>query len=279
MPLETHSRFGVIGDPVDHSLSPRMHNTAFADLGLPYLYLPFHVRAAELSRFVRRMGRTGLGGINVTIPHKTAIVDHMDRLSDEARRIGAVNTVVLSAGRRVGHNTDGRGFILALKSKTGRSPKGESVLIFGAGGAARGIAFALAQAGIRSIVIVNRGLKNGERLAMDLKKQAPHLSCEAFGLGSRSWKGHIGEIGLIIQTTPVGMDGRSSLAIDFNQADRRAVVCDLIYRPTPFLKKAAAHSLKVMGGLPLLLWQGALAFQLWTGRRAPLAAMEAALRS
>lgn len=272
--------FGVIGDPIDHSLSPRMHNAAFAHVGLPCLYLPFHVTSRELKNFVRHMGRMGLSGINVTIPHKISILDWLDSLSDDARRIGAVNTVSIENGRRRGSNTDGAGFLHALKSRTGFDPRGASVLLFGAGGSARAIAFALVKAGIKKISIVNRSMNHAESLATALKQYRSDVHCTIHGLASVRWQSVVPETKLIIQATSIGLKNNRSIPLRFSAAARGTVVCDIVYRPglTPFLKKAAGCGLKILDGLPMLLSQGALAFRIWTGRRAPIDVMETILK-
>ena len=279
MSLEPPRLLGVIGDPIEHSLSPRMHNAALAHLGLPFLYLPFHVTGRELKSFVRNMGRLGLAGINVTIPHKIAIIDLMDRMSDAARRVGAVNTVALVGGRRIGHNTDGEGFLSALRTKTGFNPRGETALLLGAGGAARAIAFALSQAGITRLAIVNRSTGAAERLAADLVNDRPDLKCSTYGLQSRGWRSETEAANLIIQATSLGLSDDHSVPVDFAHSPRGAVVCDLVYRQglTPFLRRAKAHHLKILEGRSMLLWQGALAFKIWTGHCPPLDVMAAAL--
>src|SRR5690606_13907249 len=147
---------GVIGDPVSHTLSPPMHNAAFRHLGIDWVYVPFHVRPEHVGAAVRSIVALGLKGFNVTVPHKTAVMEFLDEIGREAPLIGAVNTVVNDGGRLVGYNTDGQGFLRSLERQGGRSVQGADVLILGAGGAAKAIACAAALSGAGRVVVANR---------------------------------------------------------------------------------------------------------------------------
>ncbi len=253
----------LIGDPVAHSVSPAMHNAAFQTLGLNYSYLAFRVSVAGLRDAIAGLRGLGLRGANVTIPHKTAVIPLLDEVDAKARRIGAVNTIVNVGGRLVGYNTDGLGFLTALKNH-GFDPKGQKAVVLGAGGAARAVVFALRDAGA-SVSIINRTFASAQELAAE-------TGTAAFEMTEAGFNTALAGPSLAVNTTSVGMspdDGSPPLPAHLLYPG--LTVFDTVYRPrqTRLLKEAAAAGCRIIGGLEMLVEQGALAFELWTGEAAP----------
>ena len=270
--------FGVFGDPVDHSLSPAMHNAAFAAAGLPHVYLRYRVPAALLPAAVREARALGMGGLNLTVPLKEAVLPLLDGVTPEAERIGAVNTILFSAGGRlVGDNTDGRGFLAALRGRV--RLRGARAVVIGAGGAARAVATALGRAGCARITVANRTRARGERLAERLSRlggaviaTVPLVALE---------RGQVLEdTTLVVNATPLALAGAGP-RVRWTATPRGCLGVELVYatRPTPFLVAAARAGRRTLGGAHMLLHQGTLAFEAWTGRRAPRAVMARALRA
>jgi len=264
---------GIFGDPVAHSRSPAMHNAAFRALGLPYVYLPFAVTPAGLAGAVAAIRALGMAGVNLTIPHKERVLPHLDGVSGEARRIGAVNTVVNQNGRLIGHNTDGRGFLLAVRSAWGLSMRGRVVCLLGAGGAARAVAVALVGAGAGRVIIANRDVSRARRLARSMGGR--RSSVRVIPLSDDALKEVASECDCLVNATAVGLRRGDPRLVGPSTVGRFPSVCDLIYQPavTPLLRDARAAGCRTMNGLGMLVHQGALAFELWTGRKAPIAVM------
>jgi shikimate dehydrogenase len=272
---------GIFGYPVAHTLSPAMHNAALEALAIEACYLPFDVSPADLPGALDGIRRLGLLGVNLTIPHKEAALPLMDALSEEAARVGAVNTVEVREGNLVGHNTDGPGFVRFLREDQGLRLDGRRVLALGAGGAGRAISFACADEHATQIVIANRSKERGERLAADLRRAYPKVRISAVLLTPEALVGVFRSgIDLIVQTTPMGMRPEDPAPIPPELIEPRHVVCDIIYLPeeTPLLQAARLRGASQVGGLGMLLHQGALAFEIWTGRPAPLPVMREALQ-
>lgn len=269
--------FGVLGDPVDHSLSPAMHNAAFAAAGLPHLYLRYHVPVAALPAALAEARRLGMGGLNLTVPLKEAVLPLVDTLTPEAERIGAANTLVFARGRVVGDNTDGRGFLAALRGRVGL--RGAHAVIIGAGGSARAVGTALAGAGCDLVTIANRTPARATALAARLA-EAGDATTRVVPLRALARGDVLEDATLVVNTTPVGLAG-AAVQVQIGAAPARCLFVDLVYasRPTPFLASAHRAGRPTLDGARMLLEQGALAFEAWTGRRAPRAAMAAALRA
>lgn len=253
--------YAVIGDPVSHSKSPSMHEAWFGENGIDASYIPVHVPAGTAGEAVAALRRLGASGWNVTVPHKQAIIPYLDEVDPIAAEMQAVNTVkVLPDGRLLGMNTDGPGFVRSLEERIGQSLSEEPVLIIGAGGAANGIALAMKQAGYGKISVCNRTVEKAEALCS-------RIGGEALGLEEAADR--LGEFGIIIQTTPVGMStATGGLPIALDRLDRRTVVADIVYSPlyTDFLKAAMNNGNVIVDGLGMFIWQGALAFHEWTGK-------------
>jgi shikimate dehydrogenase len=259
----------VLGFPVAHSLSPVIHNAAFAALEMDWTYVALPVEPGTVPVAVAGLRALGFAGANVTMPHKEAVADAMDELTDDAQRLRAVNTIELRGGALVGHNTDAPGFARFLERDVGFDPAGRTALLFGAGGAARACALALAQAGLTRIVVALREPARARPLADALDGYAVVVEAVEFDDAARV------EADLVVNGTPLGAHGET---IPLPAVGPDSVVVDLLYRPasTPLQQAARAIGAKAFGGLGLLLHQAALSFELWTGRPAPLEVMSAA---
>jgi len=268
---------GLFGHPVAHSKSPQMHNAAFAHLGLDFAYAAFDVPPERVGEAVAAVRALNMRGVNVTIPHKVAVLPYLDALSEEARIIGAVNTIVNEGGRLTGHNTDGIGYVSALREESGFDPQGKRVLLLGAGGAARAVAAQIALAGARQLTVAARDGEKARELAAHLRGYA-----DADDILLERAHEKVPAYDLIINTTPIGMhphgEGVPLPTAYFREGQ---FVSDLIYNPrkTRFLQEAEARGSTVSGGLGMFIHQGAHAFSLWTGRKAPTDVMRQTVES
>jgi len=261
---------GVIGDPIEHTMSPVMHNAAFKKLGLDYLYVPFRVRKEELGRAVEGMRALNIRGLNVTIPHKVAIIPLLDKLDPLVEKIGAVNTIVNDGGVLTGYNTDATGFLQALLEEV--EPEGKNIVILGAGGASRAVSFILAERGA-SLVILNRQLELdwAEELARRIS-QSFNKEVKALILNEENLAVMLERADVLVNATSVGMSPK----IDETPVPARLlkpglIIFDILYNPvkTRLMKEAEVAGAQTIGGLDMLVWQGALAFEKWTGHKAP----------
>ena len=253
----------LIGDPVRQSVSPAMHNAAFQALGLNYAYLAFQVPPANLGDAITVARGPGFRGANITIPHKTTVLRLLDNIDPSAKRIGAVNTLVNDAGKLTGHNTDAPGFLAALRSG-GFEPKGEKAVVLGAGGAARAIVFALRDAGA-TVAVVNRSPEAAIALAGE-------AGASAFEMTDSGFESALDGASAVVNATNVGMSPDiDSTPLPAHLLQPGLVVFDSVYRPqqTRLLKDAQAGGCAIVGGLDMLVEQGALAFELWIGEKAP----------
>jgi len=269
----------ILGRPVAHTLSPTMHNAAFAALALPYVYLPWPVRPEGLGAAAAAFrAMENFAGANVTVPHKEAVRVHLDALSPEAEGIGAVNTVIPRDGRLLGHNTDGVGFVASLR-EGGTDPRGARVLLLGAGGGAKGVAYALAAEGAAAITVANRSPERAEALVGTLSSRFPGCQFLALPLQAPGVAEAVKSADVLINATAVGLARGEALPLDLGGLRPTTLVCDLIYRPpeTLLLEAARGKGCRVLNGLGMLLHQGAAAFRLFTGVDPPLDAMRAAL--
>ncbi|MCL4459773.1 MAG: shikimate dehydrogenase [Chloroflexi bacterium] len=279
MPIDAKTKVtGLIGYPVEHSLSPFIHNRAFAHLRLNYCYVVFPVPPVQLEAAIKGMHALGLVGVNVTIPHKEAVKPYLDELSPEATAIGAVNTIVVRDGRMIGYNTDALGCQRAL-AETGFDPQGKEVIVLGAGGAARAVVYALAQANSR-ITIFNRTIQRGEELARQFRSLFPAARLESCSLNERLLAERMATAALLINTTPLGMwpQTEASPLPWTGLLGPHLLVFDLVYNPreTLLLRQARQAGARTIGGLAMLIHQAASAFHLWTGVEPPLEVMYSA---
>jgi shikimate dehydrogenase len=272
--IDSHTvLYGVIGDPIRHSKSPVMLNRAFRETGVNAVYAAFHVAPDRLAAFAEGARAMGMGGFNVTIPHKTAIMAFLDEIDPTAEAAGAVNTVVRRDDRLIGFNTDGPGYVRSLKEEAGAEIAGRRIVVLGAGGAARGILHALAREKPARIAIVNRTVSRAEELARSLAADVPRAA-----LGPDDLREACADADIVINTTSAGMLPNTDelpLGIDAAWMKPGAVASDIVYNPmrTRFLMEAERAGCRTHGGLGMFIYQGAYAFEYWTGRAAPVEAM------
>ena len=269
-------RLAVFGDPVAHSVSPPMHNAALVALGMDLLYTRVHVRPDELPDALSHVARAGFIGVNLTIPHKTAVLPLLDAVDAHATRLGAVNTVRVEAdGTLRGFNTDGPGFVRAVRAEFGLTLRGASVLILGAaGGAGRALATQCVLEGCERIVLVNRTFEKARELA------------ETLGASAVPWEeaaGTLGDVDLVVNASSVGLHAGDKSPLPAAAIPAGTLIFDTVYRasgePTPLLAAAREAGARTAAGLALLLYQGALSFEHWFGVPAPLEAMQRGLAS
>lgn len=276
MPINGRTKIvGIIGDPVEHSLSPVMHNAAFKHLNMNFAYIPFHVKPEQLSQAIKGMRALGMIGLNVTVPHKIEVMEYLDEISSAAAAIGAVNTIYIKDNRLIGDNTDGQGFIRALIEDEGITIAGKSVVILGAGGSARAIGYSLLKEGISRLIFCNRTISRAEEMARSFQSMSVFVA----GMGIEDSREEITQTDIIINTTSIGMKQGDPLLIDPSLIKKGQVVYDIIYSPpeTPLLQWAKARGARAINGLGMLVHQGALAFELWTGCPAPIMIMRKAI--
>ena len=272
-------RVGIIGYPLGHTLSPVMHQAAFNHLGLPYTYQAFEVKPEGLADFMKKEARAAdLKGLNVTVPHKETVLAFLDELKPEAKAIGAVNTVCSADGQLVGHNTDAYGFNASLILDARVHPSTCRAVIFGAGGAARAVVYALLSRGASSVVVINRNPERAGQIVQDFLDLAAGRRFLALPANPQNYAEELKRSTLIVNATSVGLEGdETPLAKDMIPPE--ILVYDLIYKPSPtrLLREAKEAGARVLGGLGMLLYQGVASFQLWTGVAAPIEVMREAL--
>lgn len=261
---------GLFGNPVKHSFSPAMHNAAIEKLGINFVYLPFHIKN-DIETAVAAVRAIGFCGVNVTIPYKEKVIPFLDLLTDEAKNIGAVNTIINENGKLIGDNTDGRGFIRSLKEGLKFDVSGKDCFIVGAGGAARAIAVSLVFAGAGKIYITDLASEKAEAIAKLNDKIKVVATAEIQTIIAKS--------DLVINATPAGME-TDSVPFELNFLTSNNVVYDIVYnRETPLIKHCKSNGIKCMTGLEMLLYQGVLAFEDWTKQNAPVDVMRKTLLS
>lgn len=250
--------FAVIGDPIKHSKSPEMHHFWYEQMNEDAAYVPIHVTPALLEQAVQSMKLLGASGWNVTIPHKEAIIPYLDALDEQAKKMGAVNTVVRQAdGTLKGYNTDGLGFVRSLEEAIGSSKKHERLLLIGAGGAARGIAFALQASGYTNITIANRTVEKAAAIVRELGSGTA-ISLQQAGE-------QLAQFDILVQTTSAGLSDDFSMPFPLTHLRAHTVVADIVYNPlvTPFLAAAKEHGAHIVTGVGMFVHQGAIAYEHW----------------
>ena len=270
------SLVGLIGYPLGHTISPAFQQVAFDHHSLPVKYHAWPTHPDLLAGKVNSLRGGEYLGANVTVPHKEHVAGLVDRLDPAAAAIGAVNTIVRENGSLAGYNTDAYGFVTSLRAKAGFDPRGKRAVLLGAGGAARAAVFALAEEGVRSLVIANRTLERAESLAAGLGGAVHDLA--AVPLGGPGLERAVSDADLIVNSTSVGMQGGDAGSVSPLRAElipASALVYDMVYNParTPLLEEAAEAGAACLGGLPMLVYQGAGAFERWTGLDAPVQVM------
>jgi len=270
------SELGIIGFPIGHSISPVFQQAALDHCGIEATYRATEVSPDQVGDFVKNLRRPEILGINVTVPHKEAVIPYLDEVDEFATEAGAVNTIVNREGRLTGHNTDGYGFLRALQEGGGFQPQGRKALILGAGGAARGVVLALVREGISQLLVANRTLARAEVLAQlgrarGIPAQAIPLSWNELSLAAV-------EAHLIVNCTTIGMaqgPDPQGAPLLLHQIPPTSLVYDLVYNPleTPLLRAAARAGAGILGGIQMLVYQGAASFEMWTGKTAPVPVM------
>lgn len=280
MKITGHTKIvGIFGDPVEQTLSPAMHNAAFEALGIEMAYVPFHVRSMDLGAAVDGIRALNMRGMNITIPHKEEVLKHLDGIDDHARGIGAVNSIVNMDGSLIGYNTDGPGYLLSLRDDAGCAPGGKKIIIIGAGGAARSIIYAVLGARPAAVTLANRTESRAVELAVEFREKFRGVDIHTAPLEKEALRPLMREADIVVNTTSIGMMGRGGLDLPMEELPQHALVSDIVYRPleTDMIKKAVARGLKTHSGLGMLVRQGAITFELWTGMKAPLDAMRKAV--
>ncbi|TMB67033.1 MAG: shikimate dehydrogenase [Chloroflexi bacterium] len=273
---------GVIGFPLKRSLSPVFQQAALNHLRLDIVYEAWPTASDGLQTRIKTMRSPTVLGANVTIPHKENVLAMLDEVDEVAGKIGAVNTIVNRDGRLFGYNTDLSGLMRALRDNGGFEPEGKRVVVAGAGGAARAVVAGLLEAGAASVTVINRTLSRANRLVEDLRPQADQSELRALPEMYASWAAVMGSCDLLLNCTSAGsagFDSESPIPIDLIRSEM--LVYDLVYDPaeTPLLAEARKRGARVLGGLPMLVYQGATSFELWTGQKAPVDIMLEAARS
>ncbi len=259
--------YGVLGDPVEHSLSPLIHNAAFGHFRLNAAYLAFRVKPETLSLAFEGIRSLGIRGVNLTIPLKQAAIEFIDEIPEDVDKVlGAINTVVNKDGQFYGYNTDGGGFLTSLKKDLSFDPQGKNILVLGAGGSACSVVFSLARAHADQVFIYNRTQERAQGL---VDFAGPHFPETDIELLRDLEELGLQKIDLVINTTSCGMRGNTGSPMDLKLLKKEAAVYDLVYSPleTPFLKSAKTLGWRAANGLGMLASQAALSFELWTGKK------------
>ena len=284
-------RVGVIGYPIKHSISPVFQQAALDYYSLDATYQRWEVEPQALPGFIETLRSPDTWGVNVTVPHKEAVMPHLDHIDDWAKTVGAVNTIFNENGRLGGYNTDSSGFLRALEGCGRFSPEGRNVLIIGAGGSAKGVALALVSRGAGAITIANRSLRRAQSLAELVRshgslgpaQDAPRTETLPLAGPTDDLARAVAGCDLLVNCTTLGMrhgPDENGSPVPAEYIPSHVLVYDLVYNPpeTPLLREAARAGAAVLGGLPMLVYQGAASFELWTGNEAPVEVMLKAAR-
>ena len=272
---------GLFGYPVGHSISPGIHNAAFESAGLDWTYLAFSVKPEDLEAAFVGFQALGGRGLNITIPHKQEVMRFLDEVSEEARLIGAINTVLFRDGRSLGYNTDGPGFVRTLKEEKDFLLDGMRVCLIGAGGAGRAVAVQSALSGIARIDITDLDSDRVEELSGWINQEIRAGLSGIFRVGSREGDEIIAAADLVVDATPLGLHPDDPISFDPNLLNPGGLVMDLVYNPpeTELLAAARDMGIDTLNGLGMLIHQAALSWAIWTGERAPIEVMKKAARA
>ncbi len=275
--------FALFGNPLSHTLSPRMQEAGFRALGFKAFYVPLEVEREEFVRILKQRKKLCLDGFNVTVPYKQDALKGLDGLMPEARAIGAVNTVFRKGNRWMGTNTDAHGFITSLQTELKFRSQGKRAVMIGAGGAAHAVSYALCKAGIQSLCIINEFPEVAQKLAEHCRHHFKKIKFEVRTLQGCDFKSLLLETDLVVQATSVGLKPEDPSLVPLeaipSAKTRRIYFFDLVYKPaqTAFLRAAKSKGQPAINGLGMLLHQGVKAFEIWTGKKAPVAVMRRAL--
>ena len=268
--------YGLLGYPIKHSFSPLIHNAAFEAEKIDACYLCFETKPEDIKQAIEGIRALNIQGVNLTIPHKEICLSYLDEIDKNAEFIGAVNTIVRKENKLIGYNTDGEGFIKALKEDLDFDSKDKTIFLFGAGGAGKAIGMSLAKYGAKQIFIVDKNKKKARALAENIKENFPNTIAELTHSHNQE---AIKASHLLVNATPIGMNPNDNLMINPVYFPQQLNIFDLIYNPreTKLLRIAKKKGLKAVNGLGMLIHQATLSFELWTGEKAPLAVMKEAV--
>ncbi len=268
----------IFGFPISHSLSPVMHNAGFKELGLDYKYLPFKVNPSDLKAAVNALRALNFLGANITVPHKETVMEYLDEVTENAFLIGAVNTIENIDGRLIGHNTDCKGFVTALKAAGIKDFKKSRVVIVGAGGASKAACVGLLREGVKHLTIANRTGRKAELLCDNFKGCFCKAKITVCPLNDDDLSVVFAECDILVNTTSVGLGGET-LKLPLKSLKEGALVYDMVYNPpkTKLLKQAKKLGHSIENGLNMLLYQGTEGFEIWTKEAAPIEVMKDAL--
>ena len=275
--------YGIFGCPLSHTLSPAMHEAAFRKRGIDAHYIVLELIPAAFKKLMSRSAKISLSGFNVTVPYKEVVMKYLDKVRPEARAIGAVNTVYREGSRWIGTNTDMEGFLLALMKNGGFRPSGKKAVVLGAGGAARAVVYGLSREGACEILITDCFPEKARKIAKDMRRYFPRVIYRAVLAGTPEVKAALQKADVIMNATPLGLKSQDLLVVPEawipKAGAKKIFFIDLIYNPavTPFLKAAKKKGHKTLNGLGMLLYQGARAWEHWTGHKAPVDVMRHAL--
>ena len=266
---------GLFGYPVGHTVSPLMHNAAFTKLKIDCVYMPLSIHPKNLKQAVESLETYGFIGINVTIPHKQTIMKYLDKIMPAAKRIGAVNTVLIKNGKMIGYNTDGLGFVKSVEKDCKIRLKGKTMFLLGAGGAGRAISVQSGLSGLKKIYIFDTLEKRAQSVARST------AGAQAIVVKSKKdLKDILEKCDIIVNATPIGLHKKDPISIPMDSIPSGKIVYDLIYNPkkTKLLMAAEKKRCKAVNGRGMLLYQGAASFQIWTGKKAPVSVMKKAIK-
>ncbi len=257
---------GIFGDPIEHTFSPLLHNSAFRELGLDYCYVPFLVKSERLKEAIEAIRALNFIGVNITVPHKEAVIPYLDEIKEEAKYIEAVNTILNNNGKLIGFNTDAYGFINSIFEE-GVRVKGSNILLLGAGGAAKAVAFGILKEG-GNLFVFNRTLSKAYKLKETFQKMGNIEIIKEINADIMK------NFQIVVNATSLGLKDNDPMPINPNFLSRDQVYIDLIYKDTPLLKEAKKCGCKTLDGSGMLIWQAAKAFEIWIGKAAPLPLMK-----
>jgi len=264
----------LIGYPVEHSRSPLMHNAAFQSLGLDFVYLLFSVKPPNLKEAVTGLRASNVVGANVTIPYKEEVMKYLDEITPEAKFIGAVNTIHNREGKLIGYNTDGQGFITSLLTDGKVKLEGQKVFLIGAGGAGKAVAVKLAERGVERLVITDKIVERAETLVGRLRENIPDCPVYALFPDDKEFAKTLLGSTLLVNATSMGMKKGDPCVVDPEYLHKDLFIYDVVYnRETPLIEAAKKRGLKALGGIGMLIHQGAASFEIWTGQKAPIEVM------
>ncbi len=269
--------YGIIGYPVKHSKSPTFQTAAFQKLGINAVYVPFHVKPEDLQKAIDGIRALSIKGVNVTVPHKEEVIKYVNEISEEVKYIGAANTIENIDGYLKAYNTDAYGFIRGLKEllqQVNKQIPELSFLVLGAGGASRAIIYGLVKEGAKKIYLANRTLEKAEKIISDFKQLNRFLEEIIEPVKLHEVENYLDKVDVIVNTTSVGLHPEDKPLFDYEKIMKKHIIVDIIYKKTPLIKKAEEKGCLWQDGLPMLLYQGAKSFEIWTKKEAPIDVMK-----